>query len=341
MNHSGNFASDMTDGAAPQTWVISDGAAGTRAQGLALAEAVGLPYRLHELHRIRLPLPPALQRFVPAPLLLRETELNPALSGAWPRLVISVGKRSAPVALAVKRASRGETFAVHIHDPKLPLRLFDLVAIPEHDGVTGRNVIPTHGSLHAVTDEKLAAAAERFKDRLDLLPRPRIAVLLGGKSRAFDFPAKSGQALGRKLSGLAKEFGGSLLVTPSYRTPPETFAALKDEIDQIPAFIYGGEGENPYLAFLASADAIVVTEDSVNMVTEATGTGKPVYVEPLPGRSKRLGRFHLKMREDGITRLFEGKLETWTYPPVRDTDKVADAIRNALNIEPGSAASDP
>ncbi|MFD0986731.1 mitochondrial fission ELM1 family protein [Methyloligella solikamskensis] len=331
MNHSGNFSEDPAGSAPAATWVITDGAAGTRAQGLALAEAVGLPYRLHELRQVRLPLPPSLQRFLPAPLLLREAELDPPLSGAWPRLVISVGKRSAPIALAVKRAS-GATFAVHIHDPKLPLRLFDLVAIPEHDGVTGQNVIPTHGSLHAVTEEKLADAAKRFAQKLDSLPQPRIAVLLGGKSNAFDFPVKTGQTLGRKLSGLAKEFGGSLLVTPSYRTPPDAFAALKDEIDQVPAFVYDGEGENPYLAFLAAADAIVVTEDSVNMVTEAAGTGKPVYVEALPGKSKRLGRFHLKMREDGITRIFEGTLETWSYPPVRDTDKVAARVREALGV---------
>jgi mitochondrial fission protein ELM1 len=331
MNHSGNF-SDATDDPHPAgTWVITDGAAGTRAQGLALAEAVGLPFRPHELRKLRLPLPPSLQRLLPAPLLLREAVLEPRLSGAWPRLVISVGKRAAPIALAVKRAS-GSTLAVHIHDPKLPLRLFDLVAIPEHDGVTGANVIPTHGSLHAVTEEKLADAKKSFAAKLDALPQPRIAVLLGGKSRAFDFPPETARALGRKLSGLAKEFGGSLLVTPSYRTPPETFAALKDEIDQVRSFIYEGEGENPYLAFLAAADAIVVTEDSVNMVTEAAGTGRPVYVEALPGRSKRLGRFHRRMREAGITRPFDGKLESWSYTPVRDTDKVAAAIRKLLGV---------
>ncbi|XSG81251.1 MAG: mitochondrial fission ELM1 family protein [Methyloligella sp. ZOD6] len=332
MNHSGSFSDDPLGAAPAATWVIGDGAAGTRAQGLALAEAVGLPYRLHELRKVELPMPPSLQRFLPAALLLRRAEIDPRPSGPWPRLVISVGKRSAPIALAVKRASAGSAFAVHIHDPKLPLRLFDLVAVPEHDGVTGENVIPTHGSLHAVTPEKLAHAARHFADSIDPLPHPRIAVLLGGKSRAFDFPAELGRDLGRKLAAMAKETGGSLLVTPSYRTPDETFAALRAEIGGIPSVIYAGDGENPYLAFLAAADAIVVTQDSVNMVTEAAGTGKPLYVQPLPGRSKRLGRFHAKMREDGITRPFEGRLENWTYPPVRDTDKVAAAIRRRLGV---------
>jgi mitochondrial fission protein ELM1 len=77
----------------------------------------------------------------------------------------------------------------------------------------------------------------------------------------------------------------------------------------------------------------VTTEDSVNMVTEACGTGKPVYVQRLEGRSRRLSRFHELMRQRGATRPFEGKLETWSYPPINDTELVASAIRGALGLE--------
>jgi hypothetical protein len=69
------------------------------------------------------------------------------------------------------------------------------------------------------------------------------------------------------------------------------------------------------------------------MVTEAAGTGKPVYVQSLPGRSTRLARFHALMREHGATRPFEGRLESWTYPPVNDTELVASAIRRALGLK--------
>ena len=94
--------------------------------------------------------------------------------------------------------------------------------------------------------------------------------------------------------------------------------------------MWDGTGDNPYFAFLALADAIVVTEDSVNMVTEAAGTGKPVYVQALPGRSARLARFHRLMQERGATRPFEGRLESWSYAPINDTEMVASAIRRAL-----------
>jgi uncharacterized protein len=109
--------------------------------------------------------------------------------------------------------------------------------------------------------------------------------------------------------------------------------ALSRAIADVPHFVWDGTGDNPYFAFLGLADAIVVTEDSVNMVTEAAGTGKPVYVQALKGRSNRLSRFHRLMQERGATRPFAGRLESWSYAPINDTELVASAIRRALGIE--------
>ena len=110
-------------------------------------------------------------------------------------------------------------------------------------------------------------------------------MLLGGESQAFSFPPEIAASFGAKLASLARDTGGSLLVTPSRRTRADSLAALTAAIKDLPHTVWDGTGENPYFAFLALADAIVVTEDSVNMVTEAAGTGKPVYVQALAGRS--------------------------------------------------------
>ena len=53
----------------------------------------------------------------------------------------------------------------------------------------------------------------------------------------------------------------------------------------------------------------------------------------LPGRSTRLARFHRLMQERGATRPFEGRLESWSYQPINDTEMVASAIRSALGLE--------
>jgi mitochondrial fission protein ELM1 len=202
-----------------------------------------------------------------------------------------------------------------------------------HDELSGANVIATAGSLHRVTPARLDEAAKRFAARIDALPYPRIAVLIGGTSRAYRLPPGDAAAFGAKLASLARAEHGSLLITASRRTEPDSLAAFANAIRDVPHWLWDGVGDNPYFAFLALADAIVVTGDSVNMVTEATATGKPVYVQSLEGHSTRLSRFHRLMQERGATRPFDGRLETWSYAPVDDTPKVAAAVRRALNLD--------
>jgi len=303
------------------------------AQGIAVAEAVGLPYTLK---RVRVTgamrfLPARLQIYVPPARLLGFVAANEPLAEPWPRLIISIGRRSVPIALAIKHLAHA--FALHIQNPKVPAQLFDLIAAPLHDGFSGANVITTFGAVHSVTQARLTDAANSFAPHIEALPRPRLAVLLGGESQAFSFPPDHAAAFGASLAQVARDSGGSLLVTPSRRTSPEVLRALTSAIADVPNFVWDGTGENPYYAFLAMADAIVTTEDSVNMVTEAAGTGKPVYVQHLKGNSRRLKHFHELMRERGATRPFAGKLESWSYTPINDTEAVASVIRRALAVE--------
>ena len=317
----------------PKTWIVTDGAVGMEAQGIAVAEAVGLPYcfkRVKPIGPIRL-IPTRFQLLLPAKARIAASESNTPIVPPWPSLVISIGRRSVPLALAIKQLSGA--FGLHIQNPKVPARLFDLIAAPVHDDFEGPNVINTFGAVHSVTPDKLAEAGARYAPRIANLPRPYVAVLLGGESRAFKFPPEAGTRFGNTLAKAALETGGSLLITPSRRTDPVTLHAVADAVKAVPHIVWDGSGENPYFAFLSLADAIIVTEDSVNMVTEATGTGKPVYVQALSGWSARLDRFHALMRERGATRPFEGHVDTFDYTPVNDTEAVAAPIRKALGLD--------
>jgi mitochondrial fission protein ELM1 len=325
-------ASDTASIATAQSWIVTDGAAGNENQAVAVAEAVGIPFAVKRVRvegGLRL-VPPRLQIYVPPGRLLRSLSANEPLEAPWPRLVISVGRRSAPIALAVKRTSCA--FALHIQDPKMPAALFDLVAAHVHDGLSGQNVITTLGSVHSVTPARLRHEMMRFVDQIERLPPPRVAVLVGGTSQAFHFTSAVAGEFGRELAELSRKYGASLLVTPSRRTEPTAMQALTAAIEHVPHFAWDGRGENPYFAFLGYADAVVVTQDSVNMVTEAAGTGKPVYIKRLPGYSRRQSYFHALMREAAITRPFDGSLATWTYAPVNDTEIVAAAVRESLGL---------
>jgi uncharacterized protein len=318
-----------------EAWILTNGAPGMEAQGIAVAQATGMPFRLKRV-RVKGPLawlPARVQVSLPPQFYLGFVASSEPLCPPWPRLIVSVGRQSVATALALKRLSNQSIFAVHVQDPKVSAYHFDWIAAPKHDGFSGPNVTTTRGAVHGVTPIRVTAAKGRFANLIDQLPRPRVAVLLGGNSRAFRFKAADAENFGRSLATMARENNGSLLVTPSGRTPPEALAALRRTVSGVPHLIWDGTGENPYLAFLGFADAIVVTSDSVNMVTEAAGTGKPVYVEYLRGTSRRKSRFHAFMHEAGATRPFDGRLEQWSYAPINDTEVVAAVIRRALGIE--------
>jgi mitochondrial fission protein ELM1 len=317
-------------------WIVTDGSVGFEAQGFALAEATGLPFVFKRV-RVTYPLsfiPTRLQVYLPPKSVLQFVIADEPLRQPWPRLIISIGRRSVPIALALKQLS--DAFVVHIQDPKVPAHWFDLVAAPAHDNFSAPNVITTLGAVHRVTPRLLAEAASKFALQFERLPRPRFAVLLGGDSKGFRFSPSEGLAFGSMIAKLVREQKGSLLITSSRRTRPESLAAFTKGVVGVPHFVWDGSGENPYVAMLAWADFIVVTNDSVNMVTEAAGTGKPVYVKFLAGQSKRNARFHSQMREVGATRPFDGRsVERWSYGSINDTDKVAQVIRRALGFSLG------
>ncbi len=300
-------------------------------QSLAVAGAVGLPYTIKRVTTLR-PwkwLPRAL-RFG---ALKRLDSQGDRLAPPWPKLLVTTGRHSAPLSIEIKRLSQGRTFTVHIQNPKLPFHHFDLIAAPIHDGISGDNVVVTMGAPHRVTDATLHAANNaRIRERIGQFPPPYITVLLGGTSKAFQFTDGKARDLGARLNTVAIQTGGTLLITPSRRTPSSVIDILRDEIEATSHELWDGMGDNPYFAFLSAADFLIVTGDSVNMVTEAAGTGKPVYVFHLEGYSARFDLFHSQMRQHGATRELGGVLENWSYEPVNDTEKIAAQIREALGL---------
>lgn len=309
-------------------WVLTEGHVGMVNQAVGLAEAMGLTPVVKRL-AIRAPwkyLPPRL--WIGA--LGAAGPGGDRLEPPWPDVIISCGKRSVAPALAVRRASGGRTFAVHIQTPPVDPARFDLVVAPEHDGLTGPNVFVTRAAVHRVTPEKLAEAASRFAPSLAHLPRPLVAVLIGGSNGRHRLTAEVMTRVAGQLATLCRDHGIGLAVTPSRRTGAENEAILRDRLAGLDAVIWDGKGENPYFGYLGLADAIVVTADSVSMVSEAVSTGKPVYVVDLPGASRRIDLFHETLRRAGLARRFEGRIEHWTYAPPDDTARAAAEVWRRL-----------
>ena len=293
-----------------------------------LAEALGWPF---ESIAVQLRRPWSwLPAYRQLPGLL-QYGLEERLPQPWPDLLISCGRRSASVSAAARRAAGGRTFAVHIQNPRTPLRCFDLIVPLAHDGLAGPNVVASRAALHRITPEKLAAAGAEWRGRFGDL---NVAVMLGGRTRSYRFTR---QTVDRLVSGLA-DLNGEIAVTASRRTEPGVIDALKAHLTE--AWFWDGTGSNPYLGMLALARHVVVTEDSVSMISEAISTGKPVYVAEMASGSRRLARFHASLREDGIVRPFDGRLAEWRYEPVNDTPRIAAEVRRRVEAAsaPGPAA---
>ncbi len=311
-------------------WTLTTGEAGMRTQALGLAEAVAEEHPAEISEKTVQPRLP--WRWVPGHWATRRLGAlveNPGdFAPPLPGLVIACGRRSIPAALALRKFG---IFTVYIQTPDCAPGLFDLVAAPRHDGLAGPNVIQTRGSIHRVTAEKLAESATEWRPRFEACPRPWVAVLIGGTSKAYAFGTGDARALAAKLKGLA-DSGASLLVTTSRRTGAENAAILRNALPQ--AFFWGGEedGPNPYFGLLALADHIVVTSDSANMLSEACFTSAPVHVAELPGGSTRLRRFLEGLYADGCARRFDGPpLASWAHTPVDDRATVARAILDRLS----------
>ncbi len=325
-----------------EIWAITTGEAGmaNQARGLAeaLAERTGWPV-VQKTIGMRRPWRALPMHWVPRPL----TKLTPEsdeIAPPWPRVLITCGRRSAAVSIGIRRASGERCFTVHVQDPLIPPRHFDLVAPPRHDGLTGPNVLPTRGAIHHVSRAKLDKAAAEFGERFAHLPRPWIGVLLGGSNRTMTLTPDKARRIGAQLAAAARAHGGALLVTPSRRTGEQNTRALAEAIADVPHLLWNREGPNPYFGILALADHLVVTGDSASMVSEAASTGKPLYVIDFGRYSKRLERFHRALREEGVTRRFDGELAEWEYDPVDDTGMVAEAIVERLGKSTGRSPPD-
>jgi len=308
-------------------WVVTEGFAGMENQCVGLAEAVGLRCEIKRVRRPRMLLKYLPPNLWPNPL---KSAVQGNLAPPWPDVLISSGRGSVAAALAIRHASGGKTFTVHIQTPYVAPSRFDLVVVPQHDSLRGDNVLVTRTALHGVTKEKLEEAARRFNGRLSHLPRPLIAVLVGGSNRHQRYSFQIMHRMADQLIAAARECGGSLAVTTSRRTGEENEKILRERLRAVPLFFWDGAEENPYLGLLAIADVVVVTSDSRSMVSEACATGKPVHVFSIGDENKKFRQFHRALMDDGITRPFAGKIEWWVYDPPNETEKVGTSVRDRL-----------
>ena len=306
-------------------WILSDGKAGDEAQCLGVAEALGLSAQIKRLA----PRPPWVWFMPWGPPDPREDprRAGSSLAPPFPALAIASGRRTVASLAALREAARGACFTVFLKDPRTGTGAADLIWVPDHDPLRGANVVHTLTSPHRITQARLAAARAAPPPELAALKTPRVALLLGGDSRNHRFAGDDIVRLTAQVAALAQS-GASLMVTASRRTPSGLAEGVRAIVRNKRGVMWDGTGDNPYVAMLALADAVVVTADSVNMVGEACATGRPVLLfEPTPRRdAPRIRRFVDGLVNAGAVRLFQGRLESYAYEALDSTPSIAAAV---------------
>ncbi len=200
----------------------------------------------------------------------------------FPDLVLSTSRRTVPVARYIKKQNRKTKLIQLMHPGKTGLKEFDLALVPEHDKnkKTYPNIHYIVGAPHRISEEAIQEAQQKWLPEFENLPKPLTAVIVGGAIKKKEFSLSNATDLGNKIRMLKEKTGGSVLITTSRRTGEKAEKAIMNALQGIPSytFLWGEKKENPYMGYLACADNIVVTGDSVSMCCEACGTNKPVFV---------------------------------------------------------------
>ncbi|HTV85207.1 MAG TPA: mitochondrial fission ELM1 family protein [Dyella sp.] len=322
----------MTTAALPgECWAITDHAAGNQRQALALAERLGMPVR----HLVLAPRAPwswlAPRLALGGPLALPAAQ-RAVFVPPWPTVAIGCGRGAALLTRVLRRCAQGHCYTVQILDPRIDPRHWNTVIAPRHDGLSGPNVLQPLGSLNPIDDAWLQDGRDAFPT-LAALPRPRVGVLLGGPRGNLRIDRAYAQQLCSRLLAHQHSEGGSLLVLGSRRTPVEVLEAMRAPLRDVPGLIWPdpGNDDNPYPGVLGWADRLVVTPDSVNMLSEACAVGCAVQTfVPVPLAGK-LSRFHQSLREAGLLHDLDNAA-TSDQAPLRETQAIAQTLRRHILV---------
>ncbi len=290
-----------------KTWVLADDRAGNVNQLLGVAEALGYPYERKEIRYnkwVRLPNWLRWRTFIGL-----QSEYKKNLIHDFPDVILSAGRRSYPIARAIKRLSKNKAKIVQLMNPLNGLKDADLIVLPLHDNYNGKakNVMQVLGTPHRITPKKLAAEKTHWKDIMKKYPPKRLSLIVGGATKNKPFTLEMADALIQAVKDLKP---ASVLVTTSRRTPKKVVDRLQQKLPK-PCFFYrfGDKRENPYFGLLAWADKIIVTGDSMSMCTECCATGVPVFIfAPDDMMSEKHKRFHASLYKAGAAAPVGGKI---------------------------------
>ena len=245
-------------------------------------------------------------------------------------IVISCGRKSVIPSIYLKKKLKKKIISIHIQDPKVSLKNFDYVIVPEHDGLKGDNVIISKGAIHYLTIDEINQNHNYLIDKLNK-EKQYLLFILGGPNKYYNFKEKYLLKIFEKIKKVSSKHDLQAIIIPSMRTPKKIINLAQSFFDK-DDIVISGVDKKAYLSGLSHAKYIFVTCDSTSMISEAAITGKPVYVTEIPSKrdDHRFRQFRDLFMKLNIIKVFDNKLETWEYEKLDETKKIAEKIKKNL-----------
>ena len=243
------------------------------------------------------------------------------------KIIISCGRKSVIPSIALKKRLGNQIFNIHIQDPKVSFQHFDLIVSPEHDRLKGENIINTTGAIHYLTKKEINNNSKYLgieKDKRKEL----VAFIIGGPNKYYNYSEKQIHELFNKVKTLFTPDKFKIIVIPSYRTP-ENILKIAFNTFSINHHVVKNIDKKAYLSALAISNYIVVTCDSTSMISEAAMTGKPVYIAMMKSfkPTGRFKKFYSQLKDLGITRELEDRVESWSYNSLNEVNRIAPIVK--------------
>ena len=304
--------------------LLTEGMHGMISQVEGLARALDLDF-IHErieLNNFWRLIPP---KFTPIHNFVFKNKIEKSFN-----VVISCGRKSVIPSIYLKKKFRNKIMNIHIQDPKVSLSNFDLIVAPEHDNLSGTNVLTTKGAIHYLRINELDANENYLKPRIK--KSKIVSLIIGGPNKYYDYRSEILNKIFLKIKENFINKDYQLILIPSMRTPQNIIDEAKNFFDKS-QIIINKIDKRAYLSALKLADHIVVTCDSTSMISEAAMTGKPIYVAQMRAikRNQRFQKFFELFKSLNIIKDLENSVEVWSYDKLNETDKISSYIKDKFN----------
>ena len=310
--------------------LLTEGMHGMISQVEGLAKALNIEFTHHkvELNNFWELIPP---KFTPISKLVFKTFDVPDFD-----IIISCGRKSVVPSIYIKKNSKKKVYNIHIQDPKVSLSNFDFIIAPEHDGLSGNNVLTTKGAIHYISKEEIINSKNYLIDKFQLNnyfnEEKLVTIILGGPNKYYSFNDTDLIEIFEKIKTTFINTGHQAIVIPSIRTPQRIINLAKKYFDRRELVITEID-KKAYLAALGMAKYIVVTCDSTSMISESAITGKPIYVAHMKATKQnlRFKNFFDLFRSLNIIRNLGTPVENWSYENINETNRIAEEIKKQIS----------